>query len=381
VAYVPGLKIKERYLVRKRRILPVSGEVLIKIGAIVNPETVLARSTVPGDPIMFNAASELGIDPRDKDERIEDYMVKKIGESVRKGELLAVCPSFFGIFKKRCFSPIDGTIEHVSKMTGNILIRHPSIPVQVQAYIHGTIVSIIPEFGAVVETYASFIQGIIGIGGETNGELMIVKSSNNHLKAEDLGSECSGKILVVKAYPTLDSLRKATKIGVKGIVCGCIDEKVLTDFLGYPIGVAITGEEEVGLTLIITEGFGQKIAMFEKTFALLKKFNGKKACINGATQIRAGVMRPEIIIPMEDIGLKEFTSDVEETQPLTKGLKVGTLVRIIKAPLFGALGHVIDLPIELFIAESETKVRGLTVELEDGNRVTVPRANVEILEE
>ena len=75
--------------------------------------------------------------------------------------------------------------------------------------------------------------------------------------------------------------------------------------MGYEIGVAITGDEEVGLTLIVTEGFG-RMAMSMNTFKLLKSANGKNASINGATQIRAGVLRPEIIIPQEREEFESF---------------------------------------------------------------------------
>jgi len=60
--------------------------------------------------------------------------------------------------------------------------------------------------------------------------------------------------------------------------------------------VEATGTEQVGFTLILTEGFGS-IPMAGKTFALLSAHAGQPASISGATQIRAGVIRPEIIIP------------------------------------------------------------------------------------
>ena len=63
----------------------------------------------------------------------------------------------------------------------------------------------------------------------------------------------------------------------------------LTSYLGYEIGVAITGHENVLFTCIITEGFG-RINIANHTFALLKSLEGKIASINGATQIRAGVV-------------------------------------------------------------------------------------------
>jgi transcription antitermination factor NusG len=146
--------------------------------------------------------------------------------------------------------------------------------------------------------------------------------------------------------------------------------------MGYDIGVAITGHEEVGLTLILTDGFGQ-MAMSDRVFKLLASLSGRMASINGATQIRAGVMRPEIIIALPE----SKKTDEEEAVRFDKGMGPGMPVRIIREPYFGAIGVVVALPPELQIVETESSVRVLDVELHDGKKVTVPRANVEIIEE
>jgi hypothetical protein len=147
----------------------------------------------------------------------------------------------------------------------------------------------------------------------------------------------------------------------------------VTEIMGRAIGVAITGQEELGTTLIITEGFG-KMNMSTRTFNLLKSFEGYVAAINGATQIRAGVLRPEIIIPHEE-------TEESGKEELSAGMVSGTSVRIIREPNFGAIGTVASLPVELHRVESGSKVRVLVVRLDDGTDVTIPRANVEIIEE
>jgi hypothetical protein len=53
---------------------------------------------------------------------------------------------------------------------------------------------------------------------------------------------------------------------------------------------------------------------------------------------------------------------------------------VIRHPYFGALGKVTGLPSALQVLESQSKARVLEVELEDGNKVIVPRANVEMIE-
>jgi hypothetical protein len=183
-----------------------------------------------------------------------------------------------------------------------------------------------------------------------------------------------GKIIVGGSLVTAAALKKAIASGVYGIVVGGFDDKDLRDFLGYDIGVAITGSEDIGCTLVVTEGFGQ-INMAQKTFDLLKRHEGELACINGATQIRAGVIRPEVVVPAKST---EHVTDIPET-PI-EGLKIGSPIRVIRHPHFGRLGKVTDLPSPLAKLESESKARILEVEFDDGKRTIVPRANVEMIE-
>ena len=217
-------------------------------------------------------------------------------------------------------------------------------------------------------------QGIFGIGGETHGDIHVIVEDNTQVVDTDMiKPEYEGKILIGGSLVTLDALKKAVEVGVSAIVSGGIRHDDLTTFTGEEIGVAITGQEEVGITLIITEGFG-KMTMNQRTFDLLKEFEEYRASINGATQIRAGVLRPEIIIPHEEL-------EEGESEALSQGMVPGTPIRIIRQPYFGAIGKVHSLPVELQQLESESKVRVVNIELENGEVVMVPRANVEIIEE
>lgn len=373
-AYTPGLKVTKKTILRKERRLPLPGEVVAKAGERVTAETIVARTELPGNVQPVNVAGLLSIPPQE----VEGVMLKKPNDSVRKGEPIAESKSFFGLFKNSVTAPVDGIIESVSNITGQVILREPPIPITVNAYIDGQVVEVIPNEGVVVETTASFIQGIFGIGGETIGEILVVADSpEEELSKEKIKPEMRGKILVGGSYVTSEALREAVKCGVVGIVVGAIDDKNLKDFLGYDIGVAITGNEQKGITLMVTEGFG-KISMAKRTFELFKELNGKKASMNGATQIRAGVIRPEVIVALTD-----GTSGPEESKEgeLSQGLVIGTMIRVIREPYFGRIGKVTNLPPELKVIETEAKVRVLEIEFEDGTRAIVPRANVEIIEE
>lgn len=371
-AYTPGLKVVEFMEIKKERRLPLEGEVIIKRGDKVKSDTIVARTYLPGNVELVNVANKLGLEAKE----IKDFMLKKEGDAVKKDEMIAETRGFMGLFKGACASPKDGTVENISAVTGQVIIREPALPVEVNAYIDGVVDSIIEKEGVVIKTKGTFIQGIFGIGPEVTGELVVVSgSSEEELKTEQINEKLKNKIIVGGSLVTNEVISACIKAGVSGIIAGGIDDSDLRKLLGYDLGVAITGSEEKGITLVITEGFG-RIKMAKRTFQLFKKMEGKLASINGATQIRAGVIRPEVIIPLEDLSIKTE----KEAGNLDVGMKVACPVRIIRQPYFGFLGKVISLPVELKNLETEAKVRVVEVELEDGKKIILPRANVELIE-
>jgi len=372
-AYTPGLKVSRSEEILKERILPLKGKINVKKGDMVDSETVVASTELPGNVELVNIVNKLNITP----DEVNECLKVKPNETIKKGQKLAENNGIFGFFKSSCLSPIDGIVESVSEITGQMVLRHPPIPIEVKAYVNGIIDEILPEQGVIIKLNAAFIQGIFGIGGETVGELAVVSKNISDELTEDLiVEEHKGKIIVGGSYINSKALHKAIKVGVKGIIVGGIDAQDLKEFLGYDIGVAITGSEDVGITLITTEGFG-KINMAQKTFDLLSSYSGEKTSINGATQIRAGVIRPEIIIPLNEEDIKKTGSNESEN---VQGLAPGQLIRIIREPDFGQVVKIKSLPVELHKVESETKVRVVEVEYPDGKTRLVPRANIEIIE-
>ncbi|MCD6249191.1 MAG: hypothetical protein J7J98_02505 [candidate division Zixibacteria bacterium] len=369
-AYTPGLKVKESLLVKKQRILPLKGDVMVKVGDKVSPDDVVARTELPGNVVPINVANKLGIPPED----IEMVMLKKVGDPIEEGELMALSKTLF-IFKNTCNATINGTLESISTITGQVLQRGMPSPVEVKAYLEGEVTQVFPNEGVEVQCMASFVQGIFGIGGERNGPIHMAVSNNTEVLDEKaIDESMAGKIIVGGSLVTAEALKKANEVGVLGIVVGGFDDKDMRDFLGYDIGVAITGAENIVTSLVVTEGFGQ-INIAAKTFDLIKRHEGEIACINGATQIRAGVIRPEIVIPAVGVPVSENAADEE-----VKGLAINSPVRVIRHPYFGQLGTVTDLPSPLHVLGSESKARILGVKFDSGEEVIVPRANVEMIE-
>ncbi len=369
-SYTPGLKVLKKTIFKKERILPLKGNVLVKSGDQLSPDTIVASTNLPGNVQMLKVSNILNIDPKDV---VEALQVKERQE-VKKGDIIAETSGIFGMFKSSVESPVDGTIESISQSTGRVVVREAPIPVEVDAYVSGVVDEVVENEGIVLKSNAAFIQGIFGIAGEKRGDLLLVSSGpSEELTADQITADMKGKILIGGSFLSLEAYKKALSVQVAGIVVGGFNYYDLKAVLGYNLGVAITGTEKLNTALIVTEGYGS-IPMSESTFSLLKENDGKAASINGATQIRAGVIRPEIVIPIDSVNKED-----DSKSKVPEGIQEGSIVRVIRSPNFGKIGKVISLPAELNKMESETMVRVAEINI-DGKNILIPRANLEMVE-
>ena len=362
-SYTPGLKILENASIKKKRILPLAGELHVEKYDLVKSDQIVASAKIPGNVQMINVSNKLNIDPN----QIIDCMLCKVDQEVKKGEVVARSKGLFGFFRSEVKSPMDGVLINISDITGQIIISEKPIPIEVDAYIDGKIQEVYKKEGVLISAHGVLIQGIIGIGGEKKGTLKIIENISD-LDKIDLSTDM---VVVIKSFIDYGAYQKINKLGLKGIICGGIDYESLTKILGYPLGVAITGSEDV-TTVVVTEGFGN-INMSDRTFELLEKYKNSYCSINGATQIRAGVMRPEVIINL-DFDIENINDNKDESLIL-----VGSKVRIIRDPFFGLIGIVSALPSELVKMKTETMVRAAEVTLGDGTKKIIPRANLEVI--
>jgi hypothetical protein len=381
-AYTPGLKVSADTTVEKLRRLPLKGQVLVEMGERVLPDTVVARTELPGMMQTVRLADRLSIEPKE----VAATLRVRLGDRVGKGDLLAETKGLFGrLFRSQATSPTTGIVELISPVTGHVGIREAPTPVERTAYIRGVVTRVLPEEGVVVSCRGALAQGIFGVGGERLGEIALATSQPDEMLTErSLTDAHRGKIVVGGNGVTQAALRRAAEVGAVGIVCGGVVDRELMDYLagalnrpGYDIGVAITGQEPIPFTLVLTEGFGT-IRMAARTHELFRSLVGHTASINGATQIRAGVIRPEVIVPFVESPIDNTSSSTPNTE--SGQLIIGAPIRMIREPYFGLLGSVTALPSEPVKVESEAVVRVLQATLEDGRTITVPRANVEIIE-
>ena len=60
-SYTPGLKVLEKTSIEKERILPLSGNVHVKINEEVSHDDIVASTKIPGNVQMINIANQLNL--------------------------------------------------------------------------------------------------------------------------------------------------------------------------------------------------------------------------------------------------------------------------------------------------------------------------------
>ena len=196
-SYTPGLKVLKHSDVTKERLLPLKGNVHVNLNDEVKSDCIVASTDIPGNVQMINMTNKLNVDPA----QVLDCMLVKVNQNVEKNQIIARNKGLFGLFKTEIKSPINGKIINISKVTGQVVISEKPLPVQVDAYIPGIIKKIYDHEGVVVNSQGTFIQGIIGIGGEKQGIIkLLVKSPDERIDLSMINSNMKDSIIVCGSF-------------------------------------------------------------------------------------------------------------------------------------------------------------------------------------
>jgi hypothetical protein len=335
--------------VRRERMLPAPGDVLVKLNERVEPTQVVARADLPGDFRVLSVAHELGVSPS----KIKRYIQVKVGDEVRRGQVIA---------KRRnrlVKSPIAGVLA--SSGSGRVLVETPPTPFELRAYISGIVTNVLQNRGVVIETMGAVIQGAWGTGGESFGVLKrLVKSPDKPLRARDIDPSCHGTIVIGGSEINEAVLERAQELQIRGIVTGGLSPELIPLVKRSPIPI------------VATEGIGA-IPMSAPVFQLLTTNDGREASISGRVRPRWGVVRPEIVIALPAESLPS-----SQTQPGTP-LTTGARVRVVRAPYLGQVGTVVTIVNHPRHIETDARVRGALIDLEQEDPVFVPLVNLEVL--
>lgn len=247
-------------------------------------------------PHVVDIAKKLDVKP----EHIKAYLKFELGDYIEADRIIAQkmepsvtsCKSYEKIFSGTALlikSPITGFLRNIDTKKGTVTIQYDLEPISLRSFVKGKVSKVKEGYAVRIQGKGAIAYGIIGFGGEVYGQLAILKDHSA------LNSSHKGKIAVTTVPIDEAFLRKAVSLEVAGIVAPSIHNADWVRFYGEELGVALTGDEHIPFTLILTEGFGS-FEMNKTYMDFFKKSEGKLASLSGRTQIRAGVTRPMVIV-------------------------------------------------------------------------------------
>jgi hypothetical protein len=328
------------------RVLPVPGEILVRIGDWVDASQVIGRVPVHGEVRVVNVAQVLGLIDID----LSQVMVKKRGDWVESGEVLAARRAILPFWHKPCRSPVTGRLaamgygwvvietEQVAQTPGSSRgcpsaaeWRPEARLCNLSALVPGHVVDVASNRSVILETVGAHIVGACGLGGEVGGVLRVaVDGPGDMLASDDVGMGFNNAVLLGGAGLTPEVVERAGEMQVKGMIVGSMSASLLESL------------KEPPFPIVATEGYGN-LPMSSIAFDILKRQEGREVYLNG----RGGhtrQLRPTIVVPLTEYARSENEALVSPS-PM-EPLRTGDLVRAVRRPLMGQLGEVVSFPTE-----------------------------------
>lgn len=338
-------------LIRRRRVLPVPGRVLVSEGQKVNATDVIAEVNRLGQHTLVDVRRELGLARTDETERLIECLT---GEAIQQGDVIAQTG---GLFRRIIHSPVSGKIIAIS--AGRVLIESPGQPFQVLAGLTGVAREIIPERGALVETSGALVQGLIGNNHIDQGVLVILaRAPEDELTTSKLNISMRGGVVLGGHCGQADALKAAGELLLRGLILSSITADLIPVL------------QQATYPIIVLEGIG-KIPFDAESFRILTTSEKRDICINATAYQPYAGERPELVVPLPSYG--ELPVEAAE-------YKAGKKVRILAAPYAARIGTLVHVRKGLTRLTNGILAPAGEVRLENNETLTIPLANLDMLE-
>jgi len=336
----------------RKRILPVDGEVVVKLNQKVSATDVIAEASYSHSHHLIDVARILSISSAAAEKMIN----LRVGEEVDEGTVVATSK---GLIPRQIKVRQGGRI--VATGGGQVLIDISQKDFQLKAGISGEVIEIIPKRGVIIQEVGGLIQGVWGNGKIDRGRLHVLATKPNEILApSQLDISLRSLVLLAGSCQDAESLKAAVDITTRGLILSSLHPSLL--------GLA----RKMPYPIIVTDMLGKQ-PMNAAAFKILST-NGQRdnVSLNADTFNRYKGTRPEVVIPLPQTNLPPEPRDVESFAP-------GQSVRLLRAPQAGAIGKLVNLPAKQQMLPNGLRVMAGEVKLENGEQITVPLVNLEVL--
>jgi len=348
--FSPVTHILPLTVIRRERLLPVSGKVLVRAQQKVVATDVIAEANLKSDYLMLDIARGLGMPV----ERAERFIHCKVGDQLSEGDVVA---GPVGLAHRLIRSPRNGKTVLIGN--GQVLLELSGSPFRIKAGISGTVTELIADRGAVIETTGALIQGVWGNGGVESGTMIILKQASNQIFVmSDIDISSRGSIVLATHCADPEALEFAEELPLRGLILASMTPNLI------PIA------KKLHIPVLVLEGFGcfQMNSLVSK---LLNTSDKREIAINAEPWNRFTGTRPEIVIPLSAPG--------NVTTPQEVGaFTLGRRVRVLRAPKAREIGTIVGLK-EAASFPGGLRATAAEVRLESGENHVFPIANLELL--
>lgn len=338
--------------IRRERLLPLPGRILVRKGQRVNASDLVAEANLSPQHLMLDIASGLGLGR----EAADAYIQRKPGDLLAEGDLIA---GPVGWAKRVVRAPRAGKVVLVGR--GKILLEIESQSFGLKAAVPGLVTALIPDRGVIVETYGALVQGVWGNGLADTGLLRsILQKPEDVLTPDRLQVDLRGSVVMAGYCGDFASLQNAAELPLRGLILSSMAASLIEKATQMPFPI------------VVLEGFGL-LPMDQAAYQLLATHDQREVTLIGEMAEAYGRTGPEVIIPLP----------VNEPPPEPRRGTVfapNKRVRVVRAPYHAQTGVILSLAPGLALQPSGLRTQSAEVRLETGAMAVLPLANLEVLE-
>ena len=321
---------------------------------------------------------------------LRECLLVREGDEVRFGQALASLNAIrlwkqtFSAGKSAkagdsCVAPVHGQVERVDLDRRTITIRPKVTAAFIAAGVPGRVTAVTQD-GVDIAVRGLRFVGAYGTGGEAVGPLCLDERPER------------GTAWIRTGRVTIGDLNAAWDAGALAVWAASATYEDLRSFLGgRPLGTV--SRAGPGPVVVISEGFGD-FHLPPAVAEALRGLHGRRAIVDGTTQLRAGAIRPEMIVIDEDgtavgdgdaggmnAGMSGDSTGAGGTAgddwptPGTAPIVAGDEVRCFAGRNLGRTGRAVDMPRQGYL---ESGLQTLLVEVAwaDGGRDMVAVRNL-----
>jgi len=329
----------------RKRLLPVNGEVVVKLNQHILATDTIAEAEYSHKHHLIDIAHILGI----KSSVAEKMVSVQIGEKLTAGTIVAKAIK----------------VEHSGRVVavggGQILLDIAENPLELQGGISGEVVELVQNRGAIIQEVGALVQGVWGNGRISSGTLhVLAEKPAEILTANQLDISLRSLVIMAGSCQNAEALKAAAEITVRGLILSSIHPSLL--------GLA----RKMPYPIVVTDAIGNQ-AMNANAYKIISTNNQREnVTVNGEAFHRYKGTRPEVVIPLPHTDPPSTPREIDIFAP-------GQKVRLRRAPHAGAMGTLVNLPAGLKTLPNGLRVLAGEVKLNNGEQITVPLVNLEVL--